>query len=104
MQTDMINGNNLSQFKSVKGSHAYLLWSLRDIDEGEPITLQYTADDSYFPEGCGCKTCNPCNPPVAPRQPIVEANFLRNEDLEVPGKKRTRRGGRRRNAKRLRTE
>jgi hypothetical protein len=79
-----------------------LLWSIRDIDEGEPITVKYTADSSYFLEGCGCKTCNPCNPPEAPRQLVVEENFLKSED--VPGKKRARRGGRRRNPKKQRKE
>jgi hypothetical protein len=73
-----------------------------DIDQGEPITVKYTADSSYFPEGCGCKTCNPRNPPEAPRKPVIEENFLRKE--QVPGEKRTRRGGRRRNPKRQRKE
>jgi hypothetical protein len=60
-----------------------------DIDQGEPITVKYTADSSYFPEGCGCKTCNPHNPPEAPRRSVIEENFLKKE--EVPGEKRTRR-------------
>jgi hypothetical protein len=102
LSTDRINLNYLLQFKSVKNSHAYLLWSIMDIDQGEPITVKYTADSSYFPEGCGCKTCNPHNPPEAPRRSVIEENFLKKE--EVPGEKRTRRGGRRRNPKRQRKE
>jgi hypothetical protein len=90
------------QFKSVKNSHAYLLWSIMDIDQGEPITVKYTADNSYFPDGCGCKTCNPFNPPKAPRQAVIEENFVKKE--VGPGKKRARRGGRRRNPKRERKD
>lgn len=77
-----------------------MLWSIVDIDQGEPITVKYTADGSYFPEGCGCKTCNPHNPPEAPRQRVIEEDFLPKEDTAEG--KRTRRGGRRRKAKRAR--
>jgi hypothetical protein len=102
IQTDGINWDYLLQFKSIKNSHAYLLWSIRDIDQGEPITVRYTADKSYFPNGCGCKTCNPGKPPDAPRHPVIEENFLKKDG--VPGKKRARRGGRRRDPKRRRKE
>jgi len=68
-----------------------------DIDQGEPITVKYTADSSYFPEGCGCKTCNPYSPPEAPRHPVIVENFVK-KDL-VPGKRGVRRGGRRRDPK-----
>lgn len=102
IRTDEINLDYQLKFKSVKNSHAYLLWSIMDIEQGEPITVKYTADNSYFPEGCGCKTCNPCNPPEAPRHPIVEEDFLKK--AIVPGGKRPRRGGRRRNPKKRRTE
>lgn len=95
IKTNELILSHLLQFKSVKNSHAYLLWSIKEIDEGEPITVKYTADSSYFPEGCGCKTCNPHNPPEAPRHTIIEENFE-----VVTGKKRARRGGRRRNPKR----
>lgn len=71
-----------------------------DIDEGEPITVKYVDDNSYFPDGCGCKTCKPDNPPEAPRHDIIEENFLEKEG--VPGKKRVRRGGRRWKAKKKR--
>jgi hypothetical protein len=79
-----------------------MLWSIVDIEQGEPITVVYTADKSYFPDGCGCKTCNPGNPPDAPRRPVIKQNFLKKE--AVPGKKRTRRGGRRMDPKRQRKE
>ena len=98
--TDRINLDPQLQFKSVKNSHAYLLWSIMDIDQGDPITVKYAADNSYFPEGCGCKTCNPYNPPEAPRHPAIGANFVKEEI--TTGKKRARRGGRRRNPKRQR--
>ena len=91
------------QFKSVKNSHAYLLMSIRDIEAGEPITVKYTEDKSYFPEGCRCKTCNPQNPPEAPRHGVMEENFMTEE--VVGGKKSARRGGgRRRRPKRPRKE
>jgi hypothetical protein len=73
-----------------------LLWSIIDIDEGEPITVKYTTDDSYFPDGCGCKTCNPQNPPEAPRHAVIEENFV----VAVGKKSKRRGGGRRRKAKR----
>jgi hypothetical protein len=93
---------HLLQFKSIKNTHAYLLWSIVEIDQGEAITVKYTADSSYFPDGCGCKSCNPYNPPEAPRHPVIEENFVKKD---VPaGKKRVRRGGRRRNPKRQRKE
>jgi hypothetical protein len=95
----LINLDYKSQFKSVKNTHAYLLWSIKDIDQGDPITVKYTVDSSYFPDGCRCKTCNPNNPPEAPRRLVVEENFEVNQ-----GKKRVRRGGRRRKAKRQRVE
>jgi hypothetical protein len=70
-----------------------------DIDAGEPITVKYTSDDSYFPEGCGCKTCNSQNPPEAPRRGVINENFLKKE--VAGGKKSGRRGGgRRRKSKR----
>lgn len=97
--TDWINLDYVLQFKSVKNSHAYLLWSIKDIDQDEPITVKYTADSSYFPEGCGCITCNPSKAPVAPRHPVIKENFE-----VVPGKKGARRGGRRRNPKRQKKE
>jgi len=100
--TEEFNSDPLLQFRSVKNSHAYLLWSIMDIDQGEAITVKYTADGSYFPEGCGCKTCNPCNPPEAPRHPVVEENFEKKKI--VAGEKRTRRGGRRRNPKKQKKE
>lgn len=93
---------HLLQFKSIKNTHAYCLWSIVEIDQGEPITVKYTADSSYFPDGCGCKSCNPSNPPEAPRHPVIEENFMKKG---VPaGKKRVRRGGRRRNPKRQKKE
>jgi hypothetical protein len=73
-----------------------------DIDQDEPITVKYTKDGSYFPEGCGCKTCNPYNPPEAPRHQVIEENFVKKEINS--GKKRTRRGGKRRNHKKQRKE
>jgi hypothetical protein len=91
------------QFKSVKNSHAYLLMSIKDIESGEPITVKYTEDKTYFPEGCGCKTCNPQNPPEAPRHREIEETLMTEE--VVGGKKSARRGGgRRRKAKRQRKE
>lgn len=85
----------LLQFKSIKNTHAYLLWSIVEIDQGDPITVKYTEDSSYFPHGCGCKSCNPYNPPEAPRHLVIEENFVKKAE-----KKRVRRGGRRRNPKR----
>ncbi|KAF8232022.1 hypothetical protein L208DRAFT_28822 [Tricholoma matsutake] len=79
-----------------------MLWSIVDIEQGEPITIMYTEDKSYFPDGCGCKTCNPGNPPDAPRHLVIEENCLKKEG--VPGKKCTQRGGRRRDPKRQRKE
>jgi hypothetical protein len=100
--TGKYNSHHLFQFKSVRNSHAYFLWSITDIEEGDPITVKYTEDNSYFPDGCGCKTCNPEAPPEAPRHPVIQENFLKEEG--VPEKKRTRRGGRRRDPKRRRKE
>jgi hypothetical protein len=77
--TNRINPDYILLFKSIKNSHAY-----------------------FFPEGCGCKTCNPCNPPEAPRHRVIEGNFAKKEI--VTGGKRTRRGGRRRNPKKQRME
>lgn len=69
-----------------------MLWSVVEIDEGEAITVKYRADRSYFGDGCKCKTCNGGKGPEAPRQAVVEE--------EGTGRKRTRRGGRRRQGKR----
>jgi hypothetical protein len=102
IRTEFNYSNYLLQFKSIKNTHAYLLWSIIEIDQGEPITVKYTADHSYFPDGCGCKSCNPYNPPEAPRHTVIEENFVKKD---VPAeKKRVRRGGRRRNPKRQRKE
>ncbi|KAF8219689.1 hypothetical protein L208DRAFT_1417857, partial [Tricholoma matsutake] len=60
-------------------------------------TVKYTDDDSYFPDWCGCKTCNPDNPPEAPRHDATEDIFVEKEG--VSGGKHVRRGGRRRKAK-----
>jgi hypothetical protein len=76
-----------------------MLWSIKNIQEGEVITVQYTQDTSYFPEGCGCGSCNPEKPPVAPRRNI-EAGGSGSGEVGV-SKKRTRRGGRRKPGKRL---
>src|ERR1700760_1726675 len=73
---------------------------VQNIEENEPITVQYTVDTSYFPNGCSCATCKPESPPVAPRKRTSPGMGMGPDDnkgciQEGSGKKRTRRGGRR---------
>ena len=66
---------------------------------GESITVKYTVDTSYFPDGCCCGTCKPEFPPVAVRRTgeTDTRTEKKNDDSihEGSGKKRARRGGRR---------
>ena len=84
------------QFGPIKGTHAYVLWAIRDIEVGDSITVQYTLDTSYFPDGCCCGTCNPQQPPVASRR-IAGVGSEQNKDsgTGLVKKKRTRRAGKR---------
>jgi hypothetical protein len=75
----------------IPNSFAYTLCTLRKIEAGESITVNYAADGSYFGgRPCGCATCNPHQPPVATKRPLDLTKFLPN-----PNGKRSRRGGKR---------
>jgi len=75
----------------IPNSFAYTLCTLRKIEAGESITVNYAADGSYFGgRPCGCATCNPHQPPVATKRPLDLSKFLPN-----PNGKRSRRGGKR---------
>ncbi|KJA22342.1 hypothetical protein HYPSUDRAFT_99130, partial [Hypholoma sublateritium FD-334 SS-4] len=52
------------QIMAIPKSSAYTIFSLCDIFPGDPITVNYALDGSYF-EGktCGCASCNPDSPP-----------------------------------------
>ena len=89
------------QFNSIKGSHAFMLWSIMEIGEDEAITVKYTKD-AYFEDGCACKTCHPDNPPDAPRHTIEKETST--SMAVVAGKKRTRRGGRSKPGKKKKEE
>ena len=76
----------------IPGSHAFTICAIRDIETGEPVTVKYSADDSYFDEGqCGCDSCHPDQPPIAPRRSIDNATAKKDPTK----KKATRRGGQR---------
>jgi 3'-phosphoadenosine 5'-phosphosulfate sulfotransferase (PAPS reductase)/FAD synthetase len=79
-----------------------MLYTLRDVEEGESVTVMYTNDGSYFPEGCMCATCHPEQPPVLIKrlEPDVKEGEEEEEKEEGPSKKKTRRGGRRAKSKR----
>jgi hypothetical protein len=78
----------------IKGSHAFVLLSLRNITVGEPLTVRYTAEGYHERDSiCRCASCNPRNPPVAPRHEIDNLKF------KVTAGKRIHRGGRRAKAK-----
>jgi hypothetical protein len=49
-----------------------MLWSIKEINEGSSITVQYTPDRSYFMGKCGCASCRPDNPPVVHRRAVQE--------------------------------
>ena len=75
----------------IPGTHAYAIFTLCAVDPGEPITVNYMNDGSYF-EGhhCACATCNPDSPPLATKRPLDLSKFIKRADG-----KRTRRGGKR---------
>ena len=75
----------------IPGTHAYTIFTLCAVDPGEPITVSYANDGSYF-EGhnCACATCNPDSPPLATKRPLDFSKFIKRADG-----KRTRRGGKR---------
>jgi hypothetical protein len=75
-----------------------MLWSIKNIKEEGIITVQYTQDTSYFPEGCGCRSYNSEKPPVALWWNI-EADGSRSGEIGNT-KKQTCREGRRNPGKR----
>ena len=83
-----------------------MLWSIKDIKEEESITMLYRKDSAYFVDKCACASCQPDNPPVAPRRSVASASGSR-EDPEEHGepsptlKRKSHRGGRRKRNKRL---
>jgi 3'-phosphoadenosine 5'-phosphosulfate sulfotransferase (PAPS reductase)/FAD synthetase len=86
-----------------------VLYTLRDVEEGESLTVMYTNDGSYFPEGCMCATCHPEQPPVLIKrsEPDVKEEEEEGEEEEEeagPSKKKTRRGGRRAKSKRKKAD
>jgi hypothetical protein len=58
--------SNIVQIWSVTNSYAYMLWSIKEIKEGESITMRYRQDLTYFVDKCACASCQPDNPPVVP--------------------------------------
>ena len=76
---------------AVPKSSAYTLVSLCDISPGEPITINYALDGSYFESmECGCASCNPDSPPIAKKRPREPVEYVPNKNA-----KKTRRGGKR---------
>lgn len=84
------------QFSWIKGSRAYVIWTLRDIGKGESITLRYRdeKEGSYFSDNspCSCETCTGRSVKLTPRSPTVSG--------PARSGKRTRRSGAREKAKR----
>jgi len=79
------------QIMPIPNSYAYTLCTLREIQAGESITVNYATDGSYFGDKpCGCATCNPNKPPIAKKRPLDLSKFLPN-----PNGKKSRRGGKR---------
>jgi hypothetical protein len=76
---------------AIKGTHAYVLVTLKDIVPGQPISVSYTKNGYYEPDQkCLCSTCQPDDPPVPPaKRPVVHKDLTRR-----PGPKK-RRGGKR---------
>jgi hypothetical protein len=55
---DMESPLTLSQIRPIKGTHAFVIFSLQDICAGESITVRYTEDESYFAnKACQCSNC-----------------------------------------------
>ena len=81
-----------------------MLWSIKEIKEGESITVRYRQDSTYFVDKCACASCQPDNPPVAPRRSVASASSSREEHEESSStlKRKSHRGGRRKRNKRLR--
>lgn len=73
-------------------SCAFAIWSERDIAQGDPITVSYAREGTYFARSsCACETCTG-HSTQAPHQP-------RNHFTNNPETKSTRRGGRRERAR-----
>jgi len=86
----------MSQIMPIKQTYACVLVALRNIEAGESLTVLYTAQGYHEADStCGCASCNPLNPPNAPRHEVP---------LCPMGGKRPRRGGRRGNAKKRKAE
>ena len=74
-------------------SHAFMLWSIEDIQSGSPATVQYTRDLSYFDGPCGCASCCPDRPPNIIRQPVATGSRVEEpapavEEQPVIGKRK----------------
>jgi len=85
------------KIKAIKGSYAFVIYTLEDIEPDEAITVCYTDDRTYFEGGkCLCQSCHPDRPEIA-------AGKKRAADHGVvlvhENKKRVRRGGRRSKAR-----
>ena len=85
------------QLWPIKNSHAFTIFSLREIEEGASLSVMYTEDGSYFGgEDCQCTSCTGrCI--KAPRQEKMDPG---ESQQEHGGKKQRRRGGRRERARR----
>lgn len=70
------------------------MWTLREIQPGQPITLKYRKDNSYFTEAtpCACQTCSGSAVQLSPRPKTSQSG-------EPYHGKRTRRSGARERAK-----
>ena len=89
------------QFFPIKGTHAYTLAAIEEIEAGDTITVKYTSQ-GYYSEGCLCATCHPEAPPLG-----VHKNPGPSSAGEGSGQKRGRRkrgGVRAKIAKILRAE
>ena len=81
---------------AIPKSSAYTILSLSDICPGDPITINYALDGSYFDDKkCGCASCNPYSPPVAKKRAREPAEFIPTKNAN-----KTRRGGKRLKRKR----